>query len=179
MVEHNQAKIHILCIVVGSKPTALLVDLIFERHPLLISFGINMRALLYGLTLVSAVSSDLLNAIAKDDCSDETCSMSLLQVQASKIDSFLEHTAVTDCAQGMRKGNVCCASQCGRCGGRGCANRPGGAGACCRRGIRKRGQRCKRGDQTGCVTRQLTSQKQTFSTAIWGGRGQTLEMQLW
>jgi len=113
-----------------------------------------MRALLCGLTLVSAVSSDLLNAIEKDDCSDETCSMSLLQIQASKIDSFLEHTAVTDCAQGVKRANVCCAKECGSCGGKNCANRPGGADACCSRKIRKRGQRCKRGDQTGCMVRR-------------------------
>merc|ERR1711879_266058 len=41
------------------------------------------------------------------------------------------------CASGIIAGNVCCASQCGSCGGSGCAQRPGGGTACCQGSIRK------------------------------------------
>jgi len=114
-----------------------------------------MRALVCGLTLVSALAGDLLHEIEKDDCSDETCSMSLLQLQASKVESFLESTAITDCSQGIKnKGKVCCAKSCGKCGGRKCSERPGGADACCDRKIRRAGKRCRRPDQVNCIIRK-------------------------
>lgn len=113
-----------------------------------------MRTFLCGLTLVSAASSDLLHAIEKDDCADETCSMSLLQIQAQKVESFMEAVAVTDCATGIKKGKVCCADACNTCGGRGCDSRPGGSQACCTRNIRKRGRKCRNRNQTGCMVRK-------------------------
>jgi len=113
-----------------------------------------MRALLCGLTLASALAADLLQEIEKDDCSDDTCSMSLLQMQASKVESFLESVAITDCSQGARRGKICCAKTCGKCGGRGCAARPGGADQCCDRKIRRAGRRCRRPNQVGCVIRR-------------------------
>lgn len=108
-----------------------------------------MRTLLCGLTLVSAAASDLLHAIETDDCADDTCSMSLLQLRA-------EATAINDCSDGVKnsRGNVCCAAGCERCGGRNCANRPGGADECCSRNIRRVGRRCRSPDQVGCIVRR-------------------------
>ncbi|MEL7367944.1 MAG: hypothetical protein AAFN74_03455 [Myxococcota bacterium] len=40
------------------------------------------------------------------------------------------------CQNGIRSGDVCCASSCGTCGGTGCSGRPGGADACCTGAIR-------------------------------------------
>jgi hypothetical protein len=49
------------------------------------------------------------------------------------------------CVRGIlnRGGDVCCASTCGsKCGGSGCAERPGGAAACCSGGVRSTGIQC-------------------------------------
>ncbi|CAN0300536.1 unnamed protein product, partial [Laminaria digitata] len=37
---------------------------------------------------------------------------------------------------------VCCESECGTCGGRGCGGRPGGADACCVGSITDSGMMC-------------------------------------
>lgn len=46
--------------------------------------------------------------------------------------------------------SVCCASECGLCGGDGCRNAPGGKSQCCAKTIIKGGPVCKDSCSTGC-----------------------------
>ena len=48
------------------------------------------------------------------------------------------------CKQGIlnAKGNVCCASSCGTCGGASCGELPGGSANCCVKKIQKQGESC-------------------------------------
>lgn len=49
------------------------------------------------------------------------------------IQAIALHRKATDprCYTGILKGNICCPSQCGSCGGPHCSSRPGGASNCC------------------------------------------------
>ena len=47
--------------------------------------------------------------------------------------------------------DVCCPSVCGSCGGIGCDGRPGGAGKCCVREVREKGDICKLASDDGCI----------------------------
>jgi hypothetical protein len=54
-------------------------------------------------------------------------------------------TTDATCAHGIlnRRGDVCCASKCGsKCGGSGCAERPGGASSCCSNSVRAADVKC-------------------------------------
>ena len=46
------------------------------------------------------------------------------------------------CSDGVRSGRVCCAASCGECGGVGCADRVGGAHACCKGEVFTSGVSC-------------------------------------
>ena len=47
--------------------------------------------------------------------------------------------------------NVCCKKECGQCGGKGCAERPGGSELCCRQRIMEVGRQCQNGTDTVCL----------------------------
>jgi hypothetical protein len=48
------------------------------------------------------------------------------------------------CSRGVAAHGVCCSSQCGSCGGKGCSARPGGAVGCCGDSIEKSGRSCSK-----------------------------------
>lgn len=53
------------------------------------------------------------------------------------------YTAIDpDCDNGLLVGRVCCHRACGKCGGRGCGRRQGGAKHCCPESIRASGRTC-------------------------------------
>merc|ERR1740117_754152 len=54
------------------------------------------------------------------------------------------------CSSGLKSGRFCCGGECGKCGGRGCQNRPGGGNACCTTRIRSSGRRCA-GNMMNCL----------------------------
>lgn len=54
------------------------------------------------------------------------------------------------CEDGISGGGACCASSCGRCGGRGCNRRPGGGRRCCSGHITRTSRMCTDKDDTVC-----------------------------
>ncbi len=46
---------------------------------------------------------------------------------------------------------ACCKAECGTCGGKGCAGRPGGKAACCAKEVLKAGRGCSRAQPAPCV----------------------------
>ena len=46
------------------------------------------------------------------------------------------------CANGIRERNVCCAKSCGKCGGTGCNDFPGGSKSCCSGTITRAANSC-------------------------------------
>ncbi len=55
------------------------------------------------------------------------------------------------CPGGVRSGNICCAAQCGECGGSGCSVRPGGSAQCCSSPIRDSGILCEDSGMAPCL----------------------------
>lgn len=54
------------------------------------------------------------------------------------------------CETGLRVQNICCAAECGVCGGNGCGARPGGGASCCGGSILASGRSCTT-DEPPCV----------------------------
>jgi len=78
--------------------------------------------------------------------------LSLLQVTASKHNQDESATQPSNlCATGLRSGRFCCGANCGRCGGRGCQNRPGGGRSCCTNVITRSGRRCNGANMQNCM----------------------------
>jgi len=79
--------------------------------------------------------------------------LSLLQVTASKHNQEeSENTQPSRlCTTGLRSGRFCCGANCGRCGGRGCQNRPGGGRSCCTNVITRSGRRCNGANMQNCL----------------------------
>ncbi|CAN0172042.1 unnamed protein product [Ascophyllum nodosum] len=51
---------------------------------------------------------------------------------------------------GIQTRNVCCSMECGRCGGSGCASRPGGDKSCCTSVILDSARSCSEVDRAPC-----------------------------
>jgi len=98
-------------------------------------------------------------AIGVFDLPDETDdALSLLQFNTNK--HVGKHEQRPDrrkgkganlCSTGLKKGRFCCGSSCGKCGGRGCQNRPGGERACCLADIKASGRKCKGKNMQNCL----------------------------
>jgi cysteine-rich repeat protein len=71
-----------------------------------------------------------------------------------------EQTEKPQCANGIRKGRLCCASSCGTCGGSGCGSRPGGAKKCCGGKIEKSRVTCRDG-RPPCIIAALYNRKKS------------------
>ena len=51
---------------------------------------------------------------------------------------------------GICQDNICCAKNCGQCGGTGCHQFPGG-NKCCTGAINQSGRICQTGSETACI----------------------------
>lgn len=60
---------------------------------------------------------------------------------------------IPEVCPGIANGQVCCASQCGTCGGSGCGGRPGGAAECCSSPILSSGDYCDETLTAPCIIR--------------------------
>ena len=54
------------------------------------------------------------------------------------------------CMNGICQDNICCAKNCGQCGGTGCHQFPGG-NKCCTGAINQSGRICQTGSETACI----------------------------
>lgn len=63
---------------------------------------------------------------------------------AASGEALLHPESASDptCRDGLPNGTVCCARECGRCGGEGCGGLPGGADSCCSSAISKQHKSC-------------------------------------
>lgn len=80
--------------------------------------------------------------------------LSLLQLSASKQSQparGMGRGSADLCQTGLKSGRFCCGGECGRCGGRGCQNRPGGGNACCTTQISSSGRRCSGRNMQNCM----------------------------
>lgn len=55
------------------------------------------------------------------------------------------------CSEGVRNGQTCCEKSCGKCGGKNCSKRQGGAKGCCMKKIRKSERVCDNKSSTSCL----------------------------
>jgi len=123
------------------------------HHPISDTLFLTMRAcFLYvvGIALAHAVSP-IETALEID--STDSDGLSLLQLTASKHNQEeSDNTQPANlCATGLRSGRFCCGGNCGRCGGRGCQNRPGGGRSCCTNVITRSGRRCNGANMQNCM----------------------------
>lgn len=61
------------------------------------------------------------------------------------------------CQSGLRHNAICCALECGSCGGLGCDHRPGGGASCCGGIIENAGRACENVDDVACVIETTTT----------------------
>lgn len=85
---------------------------------------------------------------------DETCCSS--SIKATKIFCRLDQGPPCICTQKEItefpcNDSVCCAQECGSCGGKGCGSRPGGKEKCCAFHIMKANVKCNMSRRTVCV----------------------------
>ncbi|CAN0224623.1 unnamed protein product [Scytosiphon promiscuus] len=57
----------------------------------------------------------------------------------------------TNGLSGVQSGQICCAEECGMCGGVGCSQRPGGEDACCITDIRDADELCSTTREAPCI----------------------------
>jgi len=106
---------------------------------------------LYVVGLAVAFADSPIDAALHVDSQQD--GVSLLQVNALKHSQ--EEGDSQDpselCTTGLRSGRFCCGRSCGRCGGRGCGNRPGGGRSCCTTQITQSGRRCNGRNMQNCL----------------------------
>ena len=61
------------------------------------------------------------------------------------------------CQGGIASGSTCCAKSCGKCGGNGCGQLPGGSSGCCRGAIKRSGTVCAAATDTQCIIPGMVS----------------------
>ena len=66
---------------------------------------------------------------------------------------------------GVQSGNICCASRCGTCGGKGCGARPGGPSNCCTSHI-PLDQVCGSGQNAPCQIKNFKSIYSVYNLSI-------------
>jgi hypothetical protein len=68
----------------------------------------------------------------------------LASLQLTSFATALAGAAAPDpnCTSGVASAGLCCAKECGVCGGHGCGARPGGASECCSNQIEASGRKC-------------------------------------
>ena len=85
------------------------------------------------------------------------------------ISPTINFTSDPNCDHGILNGDLCCASQCGECGGPGCDTRPGGNASCCRDAVVSNGRICNN-TTAPCIivwnTNVTTPEFETSSTSI-------------
>ena len=112
-----------------------------------------MRAFLCAVGIAVAFAGSPIDAVLDLDAPLEVDGVSLLQLNAHKHsqDESAGDDAEELCRTGLRSGRFCCGGSCGRCGGRGCQNRPGGGRSCCTNVITRSGRRCNGRNMQNCM----------------------------
>lgn len=83
---------------------------------------------------------------SSDNCSDNN----------SDNNSDSKTQASSDlCKNGILNGKACCAKSCGRCGGEGCSNLPGGKEKCCSQAIKEQNELCDDEYAVACLVKPL------------------------
>lgn len=108
-------------------------------------------AALTALSFFASAASEKACFPGADCANEDTGNINLLQTGYA-----MKQTKNTWCSAGIKnsKGTVCCAAECGACGGSGCAKRPGGKPKCCSGGIQDAAIECVSSDDVACIIPQ-------------------------
>jgi len=134
-------------------------------------------SLLFAFLLAVRLNASPLEAALQADSDD---ALSLLQVSAQKhtFEEGDEESQPDLCRTGLRAGRFCCGSSCGRCGGRGCQNRPGGGNSCCTNQITRSGRRCVGRNMQNCILPRGMGRGMGMGMGMGRGMGYGIEPQV-